>query len=303
MQVPTPRRSNSLNGGVLRTMPKTHKTYLDGAEEDLYLDEAPLELRAAQSVDPFVAKIQAWKTTPPKSGESWYALPQDWYASFLKNPHNVPEIDTHRLVQMGCMTWQVRPANSRHFTFVPQQAWDALADRYALTGPPLLSTVVQSQDGSILFEQQPLTVEIIRWGEGRDEPCKLPSMELSAATTLKELAEKMLVLLSVKAPSDQLHFLRCDTCRDHAMKRGGFIEARYATSHILGRGNTSSVPFSARGVIRPNCIPRLVAQSSPKTIANDMSKSLAELGCKHPRVTFFVFRSRGFMDEITFTAV
>lgn len=259
------------------------------------------ELRMASTL--LSRKFMRERTTPLKSGEIWYALPQDWYASFLKNPHNVPKIDTHRLVQMGCMNWQVRPADSRHCTFVPQRAWEALVDRYTLYGPPLPCTVIHPEDGSVLFEQRPLTVELVRWGEGWDELRKLPSMELSAATTVKELAEKTVDLLSIKTPGDQLHFLRCDACRDHAMTRGGFIEAKYATSHFLGAGCTSSPPFSPRGVILLNCVPRLVAQSSPETIANDMTKSLAELGCKHPRVTFFVFQSRGSMQNMTFTAV
>lgn len=226
---------------------KPRKTHLDDAEENISLDNAPLQPTRFQATNPLVIKVQSWMTAPLHVGDTWYALPMRWYVAFCASPEEVSKINTHALANPGTSHLRLHAKKGVDYELVPQVAWDTLVQLCGLDGCPIRCPVVEGKNkGMVPFidthphiqkpkrthivdyrpgvGNQPLTVELILMGTPGDEEVELPKVTLSAYAKVPELARLSCELLELEVREDDLMFapVSC-VVRERAIAQGGVV--------------------------------------------------------------------------------
>ncbi|KAI3625110.1 hypothetical protein CBS9595_000471 [Malassezia furfur] len=201
----------------------THKH--DEAVDSL-LQDPELQLHDARSADPLVRDVAAAKAARPRIGETWYVVPARWYKTFIADPAGTTEIDTTALHVPGTQRLRMGTMEGIDFELVPRAAWDQLVARYGQRGPALPCAVIAGAHATHAprIELFPPTLDLVRIGTPGAAPTSVPSLTLSAASTLGKLKAQTRAVLALRVDDADLRFVRVPaSLRTRAEAQGGVV--------------------------------------------------------------------------------
>ncbi|WFD01715.1 ubiquitinyl hydrolase 1 [Malassezia obtusa] len=192
---------------------------------DSLLRDPVLQLNDGRT-DPLVADVQRAKAAAPRLGETWYIVPARWFHTFTTDTGAAPSIDTTGVSVPG--TQRLRPGalEGVDYELVPRSAWDALLARFGLRGPALPCAVIAGAHASHppRVELFPPTLDLLRIGTPTGASSGVPSITLSAASTLGKLKAQTRAMLALRVEDADLRFVRVpDALRTRAEAQGGVV--------------------------------------------------------------------------------